>query len=164
MLTILERPSPNYDSRRGAAIDCVVIHDTECAEAASAVAWFESRASEVSAHYVIDRDGTVYRCVADADRAWHAGHSALDGRQDVNTYSIGIELAGFANSGYTPAQLDSCVELCLRVCLKYKVASERIVGHADVALPPGRKHDPGPHFPWAELRGRLSSALAISLA
>src|SRR5882672_653465 len=100
-LTIIERPSPNFGTRHGAAIDCLVIHDTEGPDAASAVSWFESPASGVSAHYVIDRDGTVYRCVADAARAWHAGASALGGRADVNTSSIGIELAGFAASAYT---------------------------------------------------------------
>jgi N-acetylmuramoyl-L-alanine amidase len=160
---IIERPSPNCSSRHGAAIDCLVIHDTECREVGPAISWFESPAAHVSAHYVIDRDGTIYRCVADEDRAWHAGDSVLDGRPDVNARSIGIELVGFASGTYMPAQLDAVVELCAALCAKHTIAVERIVGHEDIAVPAGRKRDPGPHFPWPDVRRRIALELAGSL-
>ena len=162
-LTIIERPSPNCGSRHGAAIDCLVIHDTECATAAAALSWFESPDSKVSAHYVIDRGGTVYRCVAEEARAWHAGPSVIDGRADVNTYSIGIEMVGFATGDYTAEQIDVLVGLATGLCLKYKIPVERIVGHENIAVPPGRKTDPGPYFPWTDVRGRITVALATSV-
>src|SRR6267142_4905780 len=145
---IIERPSPNCSGRGGAAIDCIVIHDTECREVELTLSWFASPASRMSAHYVIDRDGTIYRCVDDEDGAWHAGDSVLDGRRDVNACSIGIKLVGFAATAYMPFQLDALVELCLSLCVRYKVAVDRIVGHQDIVVPAGRKKDPGPYFPW----------------
>jgi N-acetylmuramoyl-L-alanine amidase len=118
----------------------------------------------MSAHYVVDRDGTIYRCVDDRDGAWHAGDSVLDGCHDVNARSIGIELVGFAATDYRPAQIDALVELCLSLCLRHRIALERIVGHEAIAVPAGRKADPGPHFPWEQLRGRLAMGLAASVA
>jgi N-acetylmuramoyl-L-alanine amidase len=150
---IIERPSPNFSGRDGAAIDCIVIHDTECREVELA-----------SAHYVIDRDGTIYRCVNDEDGAWHAGDSVLDGRRDVNACSIGIKLVGFAATAYMPFQLDALVELCLSLCVRYKIAVDRIVGHQDIVVPAGRKKDPGPHFPWNRVRERIAMGLAASVA
>ena len=161
---IIERPSPNFSGRGGAAIDCVVIHDTGCREAETALSCFASPASPMSAHYVIDRDGTIYRCVDDVDGAWHAADSVLDGCPDVNACSIGIELVGFASTAYRPAQIDSLVELCLSLCVRYRIALERIVGHEAIAQPPGRKRDPGPHFPWEEVRARLAMGLTASVA
>jgi N-acetylmuramoyl-L-alanine amidase len=155
-LEIVRRPSPNFNSRHGAAIDCIVIHDTESATAEAALSWFESRESQVSAHYVIARDGTVFCCVDDESRAWHAGHSVLDGRDDVNTFSIGIELVGFATGPYTSEQIDAVVGLGTLLRQKHPaITVERIVGHQDIAIPPGRKTDPGPHFPWNEVRDRI---------
>jgi len=119
----------------------------------------------VSAHYVIDRDGTVYRCVPDELRAWHAGASELEGRTDVNDFSLGIELVGFATETFTDAQIDVLVELCVELCLKYPaITVARIVGHSDIATPPGRKTDPGPHFPWDAVRARVQIELDRRLA
>ena len=161
---IFERPSPNWSGRGGVAIDCVVIHDTECREAGPTLAWFASPGSRVSAHYVIDRDGTIYRCVDDEVGAWHAGDCVVPGCPDVNACSIGIELVGFAATAYMPAQLDALVELCLSLCVRYRIAVDRIVGHQDIALPAARKSDPGPYFPWAQVRGRIAMGLAASVA
>src|SRR5437879_11695149 len=97
-IVVIDAWSPNYNSRSGAAIDCIVIHDTESDTAAAALSWFESPNSGVSAHYVIDRDGTVYRCVPDELRAWHAGSSELGGRTAVNDFLWGIEIAGASHS------------------------------------------------------------------
>jgi N-acetyl-anhydromuramyl-L-alanine amidase AmpD len=133
-----------------------VIHDTESSTAEAALGWFESPQSLVSAHYVIDRDGTTYRCVPEDRRAWHAGKSLLAGRPNLNDFSIGIELVGFATQPYPADQIDTLVELCVDLCLRYPgITLDRIVGHEDIAIPPGRKTDPGPHFPWAEVRARI---------
>jgi N-acetylmuramoyl-L-alanine amidase len=164
-IAVIDAWSPNYNSRPGPTIDCIVIHDTESDTAADALSWFESPDSGVSAHYVIDRDGSVYRCVPDELRAWHAGASELGGRANVNDFSLGIELVGFATGTYTDAQIDVLVELCVDLCLKYPaITVARIVGHADVATPPGRKTDPGPHFPWATMRARVQFELDRRLA
>ena len=159
-IRVIDALSPNHNSRSGAPIDCIVIHDTECDTATAALSWFESPQSQVSAHYVIDRDGTIYRCVADELRAWHAGSSEFEGRRDVNDFSLGIELVGFATGTYTDAQIDALVEFCVDLCLRYPaITVARIVGHSDIALPPGRKTDPGPHFPWDEMRARVQAEL-----
>ena len=154
---IIERPSPNFSGRRGSAIDCVVIHDTGCHGVGRALA-------RMSVHYVIDRDGTIYRCVDEQDAAWHAGDSALDGAHDVDARSIGVELVGFPATAYMPCQLDAVVELCLSLCLRYKIPVERIVAHAGIVLAAGRKTDPGPHFPWETVRERISMAVTASIA
>lgn len=161
---ILERPSRNFDTRCSATIDCVVIHDTGCREVGPSLSWFESPDFQISVHYVIDRDGTVYRCVAEQDRAWHAGESGIAGRPDVDTYSIGIELVGFTATTYMPAQIDALVDLCAALCARYRIPVERVVGHQDVAVPAGSKSDPGPHFPWADVRGRVAVGFALSVA
>jgi len=161
---IIERPSPNFNSRGGAAVDCLVIHDTECREVGPGPWWLYSPRSHVSTHYVIDRGGTVYRCVADDARAWHAGDSVLEGRADVDTYSIGIELVTFVARAFMPAQIDAVVQLCTTLCGQYGIRIARIVGHQDIAMPAGRKRDPGPHFPWAEVRERVAGQIASSAA
>jgi len=164
-IAVIDAWSPNYNSRSGAAIDCIVIHDTESATAAAALSWFESPESQVSAHYVIDRDGAIYRCVAEMFRAWHAGSSELEGRTDVNDFSLGIELVGFATGTYTDVQIDTVVELCVDLCLRYPaITVARIVGHSDIATPLGRKTDPGPHFPWDAVRAQFRIELDRRLA
>jgi len=163
-IQVVSRPSPNFNSRKGAAIDCIVIHDTESATADAALSWFESPTSQASAHYLIDRDGTIYRCVQEAARAWHAGVSALRGRSDVNTFSVGIELVGFSTQGYTEDQLRVLIETCVDLSLRnHGITIARIVSHQEIALPPGRKHDPGPNFPWVEFRSRVQLALGAAI-
>ena len=141
-----------------------MIHDTECRGAEPTLSWFASPASRMSAHYVIDRDSTIYRCVDDEAGAWHAGDSVLDGCANVNACSIGVQLVGFASTAYMPLQLDALVELCLSLCVRYRIAVDRIVGHADIVVPAGRKRDPGPHFPWNQVRGRIAMGLPASVA
>ena len=154
---IIERPSPNFSARRGSEIDCIVMHDTGCHEVGRPL-------SRMSVHYVVDRDGTIYRCVNEQDAAWHAGDSMLEGAHDVDARSIGVELVGFPATNYMPCQLDAVVELCLSLCLRYRIPVERIVGHADIVLPAGRKADPGPHFPWQRVRERITMAVTASIA
>jgi N-acetylmuramoyl-L-alanine amidase len=164
-LDILDAPSPNRNPRPTPTIDCIVIHDTESETARAALSWFETPQSGVSAHYVIDRDGTLYRCVPDTDRAWHAGRSVLAGRENVNDVSIGIELVGFAARPYPDAQIDALVALCVELGARYPaITLDRIVGHEHIAVPAGRKTDPGPHFPWDAVRARIRLGLTQLVA
>lgn len=151
---VLERPVKNHSARpAGAVIDAIVIHDTATLSVESVLHHFDDPASQASAHYLIDRDGTTYRLVDPARKAWHAGVSLLwGGRErdhDVNQSSLGIELIDVAGDPYPDAQLTALLALTVDVVLTYPaIALHRIVGHEHVALPPGRKVDPGPDFPW----------------
>ncbi|MBI4637669.1 MAG: N-acetylmuramoyl-L-alanine amidase [Candidatus Rokubacteria bacterium] len=145
---VIEYPSPNQNSRQGHAVDCIVLHDTGGKTAEGALSWMASPRSEASAHYVVGRNGTVWRMVADEARAWHAGKSELWGRTDVNTFSIGIEIVDDTDDDpYPQAQLEAVTALCADLCLRHPgILLNRIVGHEHVA--PGRKIDPGRDFPW----------------
>jgi len=141
--------SPNHSARPpGARITAIVLHDTSGGSAAGTLAWFCDPASTASAHYLIDRDGTTYRCVPDERKAWHAGESALWGQANVNAFSLGIELVDNDAAPYPEAQMRATVALCAALCRQYDIPLNRIVGHEHVALPPGRKADPGPDFDW----------------
>jgi N-acetylmuramoyl-L-alanine amidase len=89
-------PSPNRDTRKSGVVDTIVLHYTAL-PLDDTIARFLDKRSEVSAHYVIDRDGTVIQMVRLKERAWHAGASTLGDRQDVNDFSIGIELVNWGN-------------------------------------------------------------------
>jgi N-acetylmuramoyl-L-alanine amidase len=149
-----DRPSPNRGQRRGSgAIDILVLHYTGMDDAESALRRLCDPASEVSAHYLIDEAGTVWRLVAEADRAWHAGVSSWSGDTDVNSRSIGIELA---NPGHGPdyrdfpeLQMAALESLCHGILARHPIPPSRVLGHSDVA--PARKLDPGERFDWQRL-------------
>jgi len=109
---------------------------------------------QVSAHFLVRRDGTLFQFVSCADRAWHAGVSAWNGRPRCNDFSIGIELEGSDEVPYTTAQYAMLSRLAKALRRRYPL--EAIVGHSDIA--PGRKTDPGPAFDWARLRRLLGPA------
>ncbi len=147
-------PSPNFGPRRGGArADMVVLHYTGMATAAEAVARLADPASEVSAHYLIDRDGRVVAMVDEAMRAWHAGVAAWGGERDVNSRSVGIELVNPGHAlGYPPfaePQMAALEALLAGVMKRHAIPPERVVGHACVA--PGRKRDPGEKLDWRRL-------------
>src|SRR5438045_538732 len=98
-----QHPSPNFDDRpAGIAVDTVVLHATVLNTLDEVIRHFADPASKVSAHYTIDRDGTIVRHVPEDKRAWHAGQSKMkDGRRGVNDFSIGIELVNL-NDGIDP--------------------------------------------------------------
>lgn len=108
---------------------------------------------DVSAHYLIDEDGTIYRLVADEKRAWHAGASYWRSETDVNSASLGIELVNPGHEfGYRPfpdAQISALIQLSSDLIAKYQIPAAGVVGHSDIA--PGRKMDPGELFPWERL-------------
>lgn len=110
---------------------------------------------EVSAHFLIRRDGEVLQFVSINDCAWHAGVSEWRGRSRCNDFSIGIELEGTDTDIYTQSQYDALEQL-LVICRKTvpEIDDSAIVGHSDIA--PTRKTDPGPSFDWRELERRLA--------
>lgn len=151
---IISNPSPNVSERKkGVEPDMIVLHYTDMLTAEDAVKRLTDPRYEVSAHYLIDQDGLIYRLVDDTKKAWHAGISCWRGRAALNDYSIGIELAnpGHTN-GYTRfpvKQINSCIALCTDITRRYVIPPEHIVAHSDIA--PLRKKDPGELFPWHKL-------------
>ncbi|MBI3147397.1 MAG: 1,6-anhydro-N-acetylmuramyl-L-alanine amidase AmpD [Betaproteobacteria bacterium] len=101
----------------------------------------------VAAHFLIRRDGELIQFVACTKRAWHAGVSQWQGREHCNDFSVGIELEGTDQSGYTNAQYTRLGGLTRLLARTYPIAA--VVGHSDIA--PGRKTDPGPGFDWTRL-------------
>ena len=147
-----DSPSPNWNERR-LPVSMVVLHYTGMATAAEALARLTDPKAEVSAHYMIDEDGTVTRLVPEDKRAWHAGRAYWRGIDDVNSASIGIELVNPGHEfGYRPfpeAQMGSLIRLLADIVWRHDIEVGNIVGHSDVA--PARKMDPGELFDWPRL-------------
>jgi N-acetyl-anhydromuramyl-L-alanine amidase AmpD len=147
------RASPNYDERpAGVTIDTVVLHATVLNTLEDVVDHFANPAMKVSAHYTIDRDGTVVSHVAEEMRAWHAGQSKMkDCRTNVNDFSIGIELVNL-NDGEDPfpaLQIQAMRDLVRGIMSRHPI--QHIVTHYECADPPGRKSDPNGFRPgWIE--------------
>jgi N-acetylmuramoyl-L-alanine amidase len=131
----------------------VVVHFTGMASAEAALARLSDPRAEVSAHWLIAEDGRAWRLVDEAARAWHAGAAAWGAVTDVNSRSIGIELANPGPlEGFPPfpePQMASLERLLDGIAARWGVAPARVLGHSDVA--PGRKADPGPKFDWRRL-------------
>lgn len=146
----VEAPSPNHGERRGGARpDMAVIHYTAMETAEAALARLCDPAAEVSAHYVIAEDGRLWRLVPEERRAWHAGVARWGGAADVNSRSVGIELANGGAAPFPEPQMRALEALLAGVRSRWAIPPERVVGHACVA--PGRKADPGPRFDWRRL-------------
>jgi N-acetylmuramoyl-L-alanine amidase len=141
-----QRASPNFDQRRPTY---VVLHHTSDSGVDEALQTLTARASGVSSHYLISRDGNVFYLVDEARRAWHAGESYWAGQRDLNSVSIGIELD---NNGWEPfaePQIAALLVLLTDVKVRYKLLPSSFLGHGDIA--PGRKVDPSALFPWKRL-------------
>ena len=161
--------SPNYGPRpAGVAIDLVVLHSISLppgeyggpeieALFTNTLDWdahpyfAQIRGAEVSAHFVIRRDGEVLQFVSCDDRAWHAGQSIHLGRNNCNDFSIGIELEGLEGHTFEATQYSRLVELCKTIAEHYPI--QHIAGHEHVA--PQRKQDPGAGFDWILLQQSL---------
>lgn len=148
------RPSPNHGPRPpGVGVELLVLHYTGMPDADSALARLCDPAAQVSAHYTVDEDGTVYAHVPEDRRAWHAGVSAWQGRADVNSRSIGIEIVNpgheFGYRPFPPAQMDAVEALCRDVMGRHGISPADVVAHSDIA--PARKEDPGELFDWPRL-------------
>jgi N-acetylmuramoyl-L-alanine amidase len=153
-MRLVERPSPNHGPRRGGARpDLVVIHYTGMAGGAeAALDRLCDPAAEVSAHYVIGRDGTVFALVPEEARAWHAGTGGWGAVSDVNSRSVGIELVNAGDAPFSEPQMAALEALLPRILSRWTVPPERVIGHACMA--PDRKDDPGPRFDWRRLARR----------
>jgi N-acetylmuramoyl-L-alanine amidase len=152
-LRIAACPSPNFGERRAEAVDILLLHYTGMADDAQALAWLCNPESQVSSHYFVHRDGRVLALVPEEKRAWHAGASRFCGESDVNSRSIGVEIANAGHPGglppYPDAQIDALIALCADILARHPIPPNRVLAHSDVA--PGRKLDPGERFPWARL-------------
>ena len=157
--------SPNFGPRPPAiTVDLVVIHSislppgvyggdaierffTNRLDAGEHPYYEQIRDVQVSAHFVIARNGAPTQFVSCDDRAWHAGRSTWCGRDACNDFSIGIELEGLEGSVFESAQYDALAALLRAVRDRYPI--ESVAGHEHIA--PGRKNDPGPGFDWPRL-------------
>ena len=147
-------PTPNFGERKGGVRpSMIVLHYTDTQDTQEALDYMMNPVREVSAHYVVEKDGQVIQMVKDEKRAWHAGKAYWRGERDINSYSIGVEIV---NSGHTyghepfpEVQIEMVVRLCKRVMKKWGIEASGVLGHSDVA--PGRKEDPGHLFPWQRL-------------
>lgn len=152
-MTILHHPSPNQGPRRdGARPDMVVIHYTAMDSAAAALERLCDPSAEVSAHYLICEQGRVWQMVDESQRAWHAGAGRWGAVTDVNSRSIGIELANRGDHPFAAAQMDALEALLAQIMARWSIPPERVIGHSDMA--PLRKSDPGPRFDWRRLARR----------
>jgi len=166
-------PSPHFNERpAGAAVDLIVLHAISLPPGQFALQHVESfflgeldsgadpsfsglADLRVSAHFVVDRKGKVTQFVPISKRAWHAGTSNWQGRDNCNDYAIGIEMIGDEKRPFTQAQYREAARLC-RVLMGHfpVISNQRIVGHQDVA--PERKWDPGKQWDWEKFHRSLS--------
>lgn len=162
-------PSPNFGPRPpGMPIDLAIVHSISLPPGEyggdhierlftntldwDAHPYFQQiRGLEVSAHFVIRRDGQLVQFVSVLDRAWHAGRSSWCGRDNCNDYAIGVELEGLEDHPFEPAQYEALARLLAQINTEWPL--QGVVGHEHVA--PGRKRDPGQAFDWTALRRRL---------
>ena len=147
-------PSPNHGDRRGAGtIDLLILHYTGMPDSTQALNWLCNTASEVSSHYFVFESGRVLQLVPESRRAWHAGASSWKGESDINSRSIGSEIANPGpddpDHAYPQAQIDAVIALCRDIITRNPIQPEGVLAHSDVA--PGRKIDPGEVFPWRRL-------------
>ncbi len=154
LLSVRERSSPNHECRGEAArIDTLVLHYTGMKTAGEAIERLCDPSARVSAHYVIEEDGTIWRLVSEARRAFHAGRSCWAGESDLNAVSIGIEIVNPGHEwGYRPfpdKQMAAVERLSGALLSRFPIPPHRVVGHSDIA--PDRKSDPGELFDWSRL-------------
>ena len=147
---MIDHPSPNFGPRRdGLRPTLIVLHYTAMANAALALDRLCDPSAEVSAHYLIGVDGTLWRLVPEEMRAWHAGAGAWGGAGDVNSRSIGIELDNDGASPFPEGQMAALETLLDAVMARWAIHPAGVIAHSDMA--PDRKGDPGPRFDWRRL-------------
>ncbi|EPX85153.1 N-acetylmuramoyl-L-alanine amidase [Salipiger mucosus DSM 16094] len=129
-----------------------MLHYTAMGSAEGARDWLCNPDSGVSSHYVLARDGTCWHLVDEEMRAWHAGAGAWGSVDDVNSRSVGIEIANTGAEPFPEPQMAALERLMQGIMARWSIPPERVIGHSDMA--PGRKIDPGPRFDWARLARR----------
>ena len=144
-------PSVNCGQRlAGRVPDMILLHYTGMLDAHAALRRLCSPDSKVSSHYLVFEDGRIVQCVPESERAWHAGTSSWAGETDINSCSIGIEIANpghdFGYPDFPSRQIAAVIALCRGIIARRGIRPERVLAHSDVA--PSRKQDPGEKFPW----------------
>ncbi len=124
----------------------VIIHHTAQNSCEQTLQTFTIKRTEVSAHYVICKDGTVHHMLNDYLRAWHAGAGTWGNLTDINSSSIGIELDNNGFDSFPETQINSLLTVLISLKDQYNIPATNFIGHADIA--PTRKVDPNVHFPW----------------
>ena len=142
--------SPNLSERKqDAVIDTIIIHHTNMISLQAAIDRLCDRQTNVSSHYVISTNGDIYQLVPEEYKAYHAGDSHWRSRQNLNDYSLGIELENIGTASFPEAQIHSLIKLCHDISSRHEIDSRNILGHFDIA--PSRKNDPNHYFPWRQL-------------
>jgi len=147
-------PSPNHGERKdGRRPDMLIFHYTGMPIEGEALQWLCNPVSQVSAHYFVFEDGRILQLVPEARRAWHAGAGEWAGERDINSCSIGIEIANPGHPAgmpaYPDAQIEAVTALARDICERWRIPVDRVLAHSDIA--PARKADPGESFPWETL-------------
>ena len=144
--------SPNFDSikRSKKSIKFLIIHYTGMQNERKAIKKLTDFNSKVSCHYFIKNNGSILRLVNDKYISWHAGKSNWKNFKSLNKNSIGIEISNpghqFNYKEFRPLQIKSLIKLLIELKKKYKIKTQNILGHSDIAV--DRKKDPGEKFPW----------------
>jgi N-acetylmuramoyl-L-alanine amidase len=148
--------SPKCGERRppaASAPDMLILHYTGMEAADAACRRLCEPDSEVSSHYLVFEDGRIAQLVPESARAWHAGVASWEGASDINSRSIGIEIANpghdYGYPDFPAAQIEAVIALCRDILARHAIRADRVLAHSDVA--PSRKRDPGEKFPWAAL-------------
>jgi N-acetylmuramoyl-L-alanine amidase len=151
-MDFIAAPSPNFDLRVSPP-DMLILHYTGMPTGEAALARLTDPDSKVSAHYLVEEDGRIFRLVAEERRAWHAGVSFWQGVTDCNGASIGVEIVNpgheWGYRAFPDAQVDAVAALVGDIRTRWTIPDELILAHSDVA--PARRQDPGELFPWRRL-------------
>lgn len=151
-MEIIDAPSPNFNERK-LPVSLIILHYTGMESGPAALERMCDPEAQVSAHYMVEEDGRIFRLVAEEERAWHAGVSYWKGERDINSASIGVEIVNgghdFGLPAYPEAQIEAVIALVRALVARWSIPALNIIGHSDIA--PGRKTDPGEHFPWQRL-------------
>lgn len=143
-------PSPNFGDRRGGAVpSLIVLHYTGMPSCAEARARLCDPSFEVSAHWLLSEQGEAEALVPEPLRAWHAGAGGWGGLSDINSHSIGIELANTGSQPFPEPQMAALEGLLAGIMARWAIPAHRIIAHSDMA--PDRKIDPGRRFDWQRL-------------
>lgn len=127
----------------------IILHHTAQDSIQQTVKTFTKESTQVSAHYVVAKDGHVVQMLNDYLRAWHAGVSSWGRNTDINSASIGIEIDNNGSEPFSEPQITSLMALLSKLKKDYNIPAQNIIGHSDIA--PTRKKDPSAFFPWKTL-------------
>ena len=148
--TLNYSPNFNINKRKPKNIKFIIFHYTGMRREIDAINLLTNHKSKVSCHYFIKNNGEILTIVPDLYISWHAGLSSWKKYKSINRYSIGIEISNpghdFKYKKFSKKQINSLLKLSTFLVKKYKIKSNFILGHSDIA--PDRKKDPGEKFPW----------------